>query len=823
MSPTSPTVRSRRPAAASLVGFVVLLVAATVAASWVARFGPVVQGITGAVMVFSTALCVGLAALALATGGLLPDRLHRPLQMFLGSIVALLAALVLFEHFTGLDLLIDWPDLHRWADPDRPSPGQMSLPTSATILLAGMTLLLMNRVRAAWHGLLVQLLTSLVIAMGLVGTVGWALKLDLVYEHYLFGGMSLLTALCFIFTGTGLWLDWRRLDWYRTRRLVADEGFHISLNVLALLAVVLAVTLAAGFGIVAQQFDDSARKHLLEPLKRRVDQFQSTIELRSAQAEMLATSPALAALLRSLHAQNADEKALVQLRAIAESLLPQGFSGIAIRNAAGRSWIEAGRFASQPELELPLGDRPVSLLWDEGFILRARLPVKLGDTTLGSALTEQRMFRLTTALEYPYDFAASGDVALCGQRRSELRCFPRRTDARVVSVPYSESLPAARALRGESGVSVLRDARGVNVMAAYGPVADLGLGLVLQTDTSEIYAPLRRQLYVVVALLAAMLLMGTLLLYWRVAPLARRLFVHEQRLKLALESSRSAVWDLDLRDGMVYLSEQWPTLLGEKPRTSSVKLEELYQLVHPDDVAQVRHSVRATLRGDGLPYDVEHRVRTPGGDWTWIHSVGEVVERDRRGKALRVIGVNTNIARRKQAESFIERRASRDEATGLPNRAVFTDRLQTAMARSRRAPPDRSLMAVLFLHVHDFSDVDETLGTAAGRALLKEVAERLQDCVRATDTIARMGVEEFTVILEELGLTEQACHIAEKVIAVLRPKISVQNASIQSGVSIGIAFYDGVIKVGAEELVAKAQNAMYDARSEGRDRYHVAA
>jgi len=811
----------RRLTASSAIGWLLVALAATVAASWIGRYAPVLHGIPGAVMVISTALCHGLLGLALALAGLTAQQRTRQLQTLLGGAVALIGVVVLFAHLTDLGVIVDWPELHAWADPDEPGAGRMSIPTASIFVLAGAVLVLMHRVRETWHGLLVQGLTSLVVAMGVIGMLGWSLRLRLVYENYLLGGMSLLTAFGFLLVGAGLWSDWRHLDWYRLRTLIVDQGLRITLNAIALLATMLGVALAAGFGIVAHQLDSSARQQLLEPLKRRVDQFRSIVDLRLAQAAMIAAGPEHAALLRVLNTRPADERALALLRAAAESVLPHGFSGIAFV-AAGGAKAEAGRFVARPEIELALGERPATLLWDEGFVLRARVPVTQGGAVAGSLLTEQRLHPLTTALEYAHDFAASGDVGVCGRRGSDLQCFPRRSEARPVSSPYAPALPMARALRGETGVSVLRDSRGANVMAAYGPIGNLGLGLVVQMDTTEIYATLRQELYLVVALLAAMVLLGALLFYGRVAPLARTLFLQEQRLKLALDCSRSAVWDLDLTNGIVYLSEQWPTLLGQKPRTSSVKLEDLYLLVHPDDVAQVRRSVRATLRGDGLPYDIEHRVRTPAGDWTWIHSVGEVVERDRHGKALRVIGVNTNIARRKQAESFIERRASRDEATGLPNRAVFTDRLQSAMARARRAPPDRSLMAVFFLRVHEFSDVDETLGKAAGTALLKEVAERVQGCIRATDTVARMAVDEFAVILEELGLTEQACHIAAKIIAALRPGISVERVSIAASSNIGIAFYDGVIKVTAEELVAKAQNAMYDARSEAPNAFRVA-
>ncbi len=813
----------RRPTASSLIGCLVLVLAASVAASLIAGHGFVLQSDPGTAMVFSTALCLGLVALALAGEWVLSARAHRQLQQLVGSVVALIGALVLLGHLTGLPLSIDWASLHHSAAFDDPHPGRMSIPSAAMLVVAGAVLLLMNRVNALWRGLAVQVLTTLLIAVGVIGVVGWTLSLHLVYQDYLFGGMSLLAALSFVLVGTALWTDWRRMDWYRSRTLIADEGLRISLSAGALLASMLAIAVVAGFGIIAPELHASARGNLLESLERRVDRFRSSIDLRSAQAHMIATSPAHVALLRNLQAQPSDARSVVQLAAAAESLLPHGFSGIAFQNPAGRTWVEAGRFAANPERALALGDRHAILLWDDGFVLQFRLPLMHGNTAVGSLLAEQPMRRLTAALEYTYDFAARGSVVVCGRRENELQCYPQGAQGNAFSMPYAATLPIARAIRGETGVTLLRDAPGVNAIAAFAPIDTLDLGLVLQMDTAELYAPLRRQMYLVIALLGGAVLLGALLLHWSIAPLARKLFLHEQRLKLALDSSRSAVWDLDLKTGQVYLSEQWPALLGGEPQPGLTSLEELYQLLHPDDVAVARRSLRAALSRDALPYEVEHRVRAPTGDWTWIHSAGKVVERDHRGKALRMIGINTNIARRKQAQSFIERRASRDEATGLPNRAVFTDRLQTAMARSRRAPPDRSLMAVLFVSIEAVRGIDEAMGRDAAQTLLKEVTLRLQSCVRATDTIARIGVDEFAIILEELGLTQQACDIADKLLSALQPELAVHRAVPTKGANIGISFYDGVIKVTAEAMVAKAQGAMHQARDDAPNSYRVAA
>jgi diguanylate cyclase (GGDEF)-like protein/PAS domain S-box-containing protein len=819
-----PVPRLAPPVAAGLSGCILVALALAVTTGWIGRYDLPLQDASRAAMVLSSALGFGAIGVALASTFVFAEDGKRLLQMTAGSTVVLIGLVALSGHLTGGSSMIDWPALHRWQDSGEPYPGRMSLPTAALLVLAGATLVLMNRVRTVRQGLVVQGFTALIVTMGLIGVIGWTLRLHLVYEHYLLGGMSLLSALGFALAGTGLWLDWRQRDWYRGRALIVDEGLHITLSAIALLAIMLAVTLTAGLGILTHQLDASSRKYLVESLDHRADQLDSAIERRVAQAEIIAAVPAHLALMRNLNAQPGDEKSAAQLRQAAENLLPSGFSAIAFQSPSQLTWAEAGRFAAQPDFELALEGDQATLLWDQGLVLRVTHPVTHVDAVVGRVLTEQRLGDMSTGLQKLFDPTDQESVEFCGRRSGDLVCFPRRADAgSAIAPPLPAGAPMERALRGETGVRLVRDAQGSSRLAAHGPVGKRGLGLVVQLRTAELYALLRQELYLVIVLLAVMVAVGSGLIYWRVAPLARRLVLHEHRLKLALDSSRSAVWDLDLANSRVYLSEQWPALLGEAPRATSVSLQELYDLVHRDDLAQVERKLRAALRSDDVPYDVEHRVRTPDGAWTWIHSVGKVVERDPRGRALRMIGVNTNIARRKQAESFIERRASRDEATGLPNRAVFTDRLQTAMARARRAPPDRSLMAMLFISIEEIREIEDTMGKDAAHTLLSEITERLQGCVRATDTIARMGSDEFTVLLEELGLTEQACGIADKIIATLRHRIAVGRIHVAPTTSIGIAFYDGVIKVSGEDLVAKAQNAMHEARNDEPNTYRVGA
>jgi diguanylate cyclase (GGDEF)-like protein/PAS domain S-box-containing protein len=310
-----------------------------------------------------------------------------------------------------------------------------------------------------------------------------------------------------------------------------------------------------------------------------------------------------------------------------------------------------------------------------------------------------------------------------------------------------------------------------------------------------------------------------LLLYWRVAPLVHKLYLGDQRLRLALDSSRSAWWDWDLRNGTIELSEHWQAMLGRPARATVIQMEELEQLVHPEDRLLVERKLRAALKSRDIHYDAEFRVPRQDGQSIWISSVGKVVERDAQGQALRMIGINADISHRKESALRIEYQARHDTLTGLPNRATFYDRLAHAMSRTRRR---KTLMAVMYLDVDRFKGINDSLGHSVGDLLLKDFAQRLAYCVRAVDTVARVGGDEFAVLLEDLKDRDDACRIAEKMVLEMQPEFPLEELTLQITISVGLAFYDGREELGADQLVRKADAALYAAKNSGRNTYQAA-
>lgn len=817
-----PAKAARRFSAVGIVGFVLLILAAVVIAGWLTQNPAWVRHQTGTAMVLNTALCFGLMALALLTEPLAPA-MQRRLQSALGIIVMLIAGSALAAHILGINLGTDWAALHRWHPDDNLHPGRMPIPTALGFVLCGAILILMYQVRRLWVGLLVQVLNFAVIFIGSLGGIGYLLKLFLVYENYVFAEMAPATAAGLVLTGIALWLHWERADWYRLRTLVANEARHISLNSALVLAGIVCASMLSSLVLMQREIESLAGNSLLWPLKSRVDLFKINIDLRSNRAAAVATRPEFVQLLRRLDDRPGDQETLSRLRDVTEGFLPMGFTGIAFHGSGGRELVKAGRFAEQPEIKLELHTpaHPSSLMWSRAhFVLQTSTPVLHDNAPVGMMVAEQRLTALTSALEYSDDFAATGEISVCARQKENLACFPQRYIPQAFTVPYSESLPMARALANETGISVIRDHRSRDAMAAYAPISTLGLGMMVKVDTAELYAPLRSKLYIVLILALILVAGGALLLYWRVTPLARKLYLEEQRLKLALECSNIAWWDLDIQTGQVHLSERWQSMLGMPAQAITTTLDELQSRVHPDDLPPLRRRLRAAIKSDLMRYDVEHRIQKPDGNWIWIYSIGKVVERDSEDRALRMIGINSDISQRKKAALRLEQQGQYDLVTGLPSRALFSDRLRQAVARARR---NTELIAVLYLDIDRFKQVNDTYGQLTGDALVKSFAQRLEGCIRAIDTVARLNSDKFAVVLEDLETRDDGCRIAEKIVNTARSEFIIEHRAICITISAGIAFYYGEADVSDPELLLKtAESALYEAKNTGRDRYELA-
>ncbi|HNJ75848.1 MAG TPA: diguanylate cyclase [Azospira sp.] len=188
---------------------------------------------------------------------------------------------------------------------------------------------------------------------------------------------------------------------------------------------------------------------------------------------------------------------------------------------------------------------------------------------------------------------------------------------------------------------------------------------------------------------------------------------------------------------------------------------------------------------------------------------------DEAGNATHYSGIFYDISERKTVEERLDRLAHYDVLTGLPNRSLLMDRLEQLAERSDR---DGGRIGVLYLDLDHFKEVNDTLGHAAGDALLKEAAQRMKNCLRAIDTVARLGGDEFVILVPDVAQRDDLAQVARKIIDALLPPCVIEGRTAVTVASIGISVYpdDGT---DVHDVVRHADAAMYQVKQAGRGFY----
>ncbi len=318
-------------------------------------------------------------------------------------------------------------------------------------------------------------------------------------------------------------------------------------------------------------------------------------------------------------------------------------------------------------------------------------------------------------------------------------------------------------------------------------------------------------LSVMIALMAAILVLTHLLRLSRQRALA--LSEEEQRWSLALEGAGHAVWDWKLLENRLDVSRGWQQLTGSTSLNHDPASREAR--IHPDDAAKVSALLQKLLSGEWVAYESEHRMRTDDGRDIWVRERGRLVERDPQSRPSRILATVEDISDRRANQAHIEYLASHDSLTGLPNRSLLNDRIDQALARADR---QRHMVAVIFLDLDHFKNINDTLGHSAGDELLVKLAQRMSQVLRKMDTLSRRGGDEFVVLLPEVRSPSEVSAVCEKLLATLREPIWLAERDVHVSASMGVSTFPTDAK-NAETLLQLADVAMYRSKQEGRRCY----
>lgn len=285
----------------------------------------------------------------------------------------------------------------------------------------------------------------------------------------------------------------------------------------------------------------------------------------------------------------------------------------------------------------------------------------------------------------------------------------------------------------------------------------------------------------------------------------------ERRLAYALAGTNDGLWDWDIENDNVFASSRVHEILGYDPHAETITIDVVEHIITAEHRAMVAQAYHAHERGDVEFFRVEVQALTRSGEWVWVVARGKIVERTGDRKAQRMVGTLVDVSERRKLEDELRHLATHDPLSGLANRAFFEQELRQCFARQQEQGEP---LAVLLVDLDHFKAVNDGYGHAAGDKLIAEIGKRLLDSVQGEGIAARIGGDEFAVMVA--GKTDwQLDLLASRLSKAVSQPVDIGSASLRPSVSIGIGVASEA-DVSEEQLMAEADDALYAAKHAGR-------
>jgi len=294
----------------------------------------------------------------------------------------------------------------------------------------------------------------------------------------------------------------------------------------------------------------------------------------------------------------------------------------------------------------------------------------------------------------------------------------------------------------------------------------------------------------------------------------RQIRSHERQLARAQKITHLGSWEWDISTGTMSWSDELYRIFGIEPASTPASYKEFIKRIHPKARGEMKKMIRDALNMRQPIISHYCSVVRPDGSIRTIQSQGEVLL-DGSGRPVSLIGTSQDVTERRKREEIIKHQAYHDTLTDLPNRQLFMNFLTLELSQARR---NGKKLALLFLDLDGFKQINDRLGHSSGDRLLQEVAQRLKGCIRVSDTVARLGGDEFTVLMPDLTQTDDVGIVLNKILGVFDAPFMLNGVAVDAATSIGISMFpdDGDC---SGELIKKADIAMYDAKGSGGNSY----
>ncbi|MBI5890112.1 MAG: bacteriohemerythrin [Nitrosomonadales bacterium] len=464
-------------------------------------------------------------------------------------------------------------------------------------------------------------------------------------------------------------------------------------------------------------------------------------------------------------------------------------------------------------------------------------PLNEGATCLGAIyLVEdpaQYLFPLMRQWPGESETAETQLVRKDGERVVYLNQLRHRAEQPLeFSLPLETvQLAAAIALRGKQGLlEHALDYRGKQVLSYATAIAGTRWMLISKIDEDEAYRVVdQMQRVAVVFALFFFGAIGAGFWQWRrreqmaadAAVLKERVRADalrmegEKRFRAVFEHTALPMARNTPGGEFIEVNDAFCSLFGYSREEVSLLHLTWLQITHPDDIEPGLTLVKQMLAGEIPGFRIEKRYIRKDGKVVW-GSVQDTLIRDSQGAPEFIVSAIQDISERKQSEQLIGFMAYHDKLTGLPNRALLFDHLSQAMSQAKR---DTKNVALLFVDLDGFKAINDRFGHEAGDNVLKMAAQRFLACVRAVDTVARFGGDEFAIILGDLEDPRQAKGVAEKIVQAFAQKMTLSDGNECSvGASVGIGIYPEHGSA-MDSLMTAADRAMYESKRRGKNTY----